>query len=694
MGGRDAGIADASAGGRDGTEAAEGVGGRDAGIAGAGAGGRDANGAGGIGSGGQGGGGGPILWNGVKFPWPVFDGTIPDVPPSASGSTYYADPVNGNDSWDGSSFTFVSGSKGPKRTANAALAIASLKAGDTILLGGGIYREIMKPNTSGTESNPITVGSYGRGTGAPIIDAGMKPGAWTQYTAQQQKTVWQTSTTGLAKITSAQPVLGVYVNGPNGEFALREVMHGQVDPYPGDPSLPSQTQADIKDNSSDFYYDAANYVLYADFGGSLGVNGDPNTADVSILYKSHDTTPEGALDLGSVDYYTFVGLTLRAGSWGGSGSEGSGFTFDHCDIKFNGGGGLTFSGQKNTVKYSRVWMNVLDNWPRFNNGNTGGGWPGALVFYAARDSSAIGNVIYENGGEGLIFYGTENGWTGSGNVARNNVAFDNFSVNLYFDNTQEVLVEQNYAFEHPRDPSQTFTDLFTISPGYANDFGRRMTPLALSLADEPGSAYDSQAHLANITVINNILVGPRALVDYDDGTAGVGHGLKNCIVANNTMVVPSWPLPSGDPSYGWSNGSKAGADKASFVQNNLILVQISGSIFEAAGSGIGAGITDDYNLLSGPGTWSTGNSTQTFDKWKAAHSGWDVHSVAADALLTDVSEFNQTADKKPVYDWSKATPGNGSPARGAGVAQTTFTTDFTGATRPGEAYDIGAIAVP
>jgi hypothetical protein len=92
-------------------------------------------------------------------------------------------------------------------------------------------------------------------------------------TSQPLVGVWQTSTTGLAKITSAQPVLGVYVNGPNGEFALREVIHGQADQYPSDPKLPSQTQADIKDNSGDFYYDASNHILYADFGRSLGPNG-------------------------------------------------------------------------------------------------------------------------------------------------------------------------------------------------------------------------------------------------------------------------------------------------------------------------------------------------------------------------------------------------------------------------------------
>jgi hypothetical protein len=639
----------------------------------------------------MGGNGNPVTWGGVQFPWPVFDGSVPDVPLSATGATWYADTTNGNDAWDGTSFTFVSGAKGPKKTLGGALAINKLKAGDTILLAGGVYRERPNFNVSGSASSPITIGSYGRGTGAPILDGGLKPGTWTKYTAQGQTSVWQTSTTSLSKIDASHAVLGVYVNGPQGESALREVIHGQVDKYASDPLPPNETQADIKDNSSDFYFDAAAGTLYADFGGSLG-SADPNSADVSILYKSHDTSAEPLLVVGN-DYYDFIGLTLRAGSWNGVYSEANGLTFDHCDIKFNGGAGIAFGGRANAVKYSRIWMNVLDNWPRFNNGNTGGGWPGALVFYAARDSSAIGNAIYLNGGEGLIFYGTESGYLGSNNLVQNNVSFDNFSVNLYFDNTQGVLAQENFAFDHPRDVTQTFANLLSVSSGYDTDFGRRLSPVDLSLADEPGSAFDSQAHLANITVFNNILAGPRALLDYDDGTSGAGHGLKNCTIANNTLLVSSWSLPSAG-SYGWQNGSNPGVDMNSLVENNLILTQASDAVFESAASGIGAGITDDYNLLSGPGSFSNGGGSQSLSAWKAAHAAWDAHSVSADAMLNDVTEFNQSAGARPVYDWAKATPLMNSPAHRAGTSQAAFTTDFTGATRPAGPYDIGAIAMP
>ncbi|HVV48114.1 MAG TPA: right-handed parallel beta-helix repeat-containing protein [Polyangia bacterium] len=668
-------------------------------IAGTGSGGSGpATGSGGSGPGNGGSGtvGPPTSWGGVGFPWAVYDGTIPDVPPSATGKTYYADPVNGNDSYDGSSFTFVSGTTGPKKTAGAAMKNA--KAGDTVLLGGGLYREYPTISASGKAGSPITIGSYGHGTGAPVIDGGLQAASWTKYTAQGQTTVWQTSTASLSKL-SQFPVLGIYVNGPNGESALKEVIHGQVTKYDSDPLPANQTQANITDNSNNWYFDKSGKVLYADFGGSLGT-GDPNQADVSILYNSHDSgNAEPLLNLAS-DYLSFIGITVRAASWSGVYLQGNHVSFDQCDVKFSGGGGFSWGGDSNSVTRSRIWMNVLDNWPRFNNGNTGGGWPGALVFQTATNGTARGNAVYQNGGEGIIFYDTEKGYTGTGNLVANNVVYDNFSVNIYTDNTQGVTVEQNFVFNHPRDASQTFAGLLTTSPGYNEDFGRRLSPVGIALADEPGSAYDGQAHLANITVINNIVVGAdRALEDYDDGTSGVGHGLKNDLIANNTLVVGLTPLPGGFTSYGWSNGSNPGADMNSFVENNVIVVQNSGDFFEStSANGIGAGITNDYTLYTGPGTWAndvaSNAQTQTFAQWQSGHSGWDKHSTQGDAMLTDITAFNQTAAQAAVYDWTKAVPLAGSAVHRAGTTQTAFTTDFTGATRPSGNYDLGAIAMP
>jgi len=653
-------------------------------------------GGGGDGGGGDGGGGPPgggsgmFPPGGTTFPWPVFDGTVPDVPPSTTGRTLYCDPANGSDGNDGSSLAKA------KKTLNAALPLVS--AGDTILLAGGLYRE--RPDftqaPSGSSGKPITIGSYGHGTGAPILDGGIKPNTWTKYTASGATTVWQSSTAGLPKISGGSPVLSIYVNNGKGEFALREVIHGQVTPYSGESLPPNQNQTNLKDNSNNWYFDAGAQIVYADFGGTLGT-GDPNAADVSLLYSSRNNHEPLIVLLKGQNFFSFTGLNVRAASWHGLYSESSNNTVDHCDFKFNGGGGVVFAtgtGDNtitgNSLIQSRIWMNVQDNWPRFNNANTGGGWPAALSWFSQSNALARGNVIYQNGGEGLILWGTNAGHTSVNNQVHHNIIFDNFSVNLYMDNTQGARLEQNFVFDHPRDASQTFDNLFTVSAGYNGDFGKRITPVNLSLADEPGSADDGRAHLSDITAINNIFAGCKfGFIDYDDGTTGTVHGLKNCVIANNTFVMGDQAVPQ-QSSFGWRHGFAGSPDASnnSFVQNNLFLTTSSGDHFIEDGITTAAGITTDYNLYSGPGKWMRADNSLDFSGWKGAYSGWDTHSLVSDAMLADPTEFGQTVAQKLVYDWSKAVPKAGSPAYGAGTGQQ-FTTDFTNATRSGN--DLGAV---
>jgi hypothetical protein len=646
-------------------------------------------------TGGPGGQGGGVVFppGGISFPWPIFDGSVPDTAPaSGSGKTWYADPINGKDTNDGKTLATA------KQTLGAVLTGAGVKAGDTILLAGGVYREY--PNwyggPTGTASAPITIGSYGHGTGAPILDGGIKPATWTKYTGGGATKVWQTSTKGISAITSSQPVEGVYVNSGTSESALREVIHGQVSQYGSESLPPNVTQTGIKDNSNNFYFDASGQTLYADFGGTLG-SGDPNTADISILYNTHDNSSTQLLiALGSGHgYFHFVGLTVRAASWSAIYTETNGNTFDHCDVKFNGGSAFSMYGPSgatapstgNSITHTRIWMNVLVNWPRFNNGYTSGGWPATIQFGGQSNGLIQGNVVYQNGGEGVDLLATY--WANAlsmNNQVLNNVIFDNFSVNLYLDNTTGASLQQNFVFQHPLDESQTFTNLFETSPGYGGDYAKRMVPPALSLGDEPGSSFDGAAHEANITVINNIFAGGLfGFTDYDDGTSGTHHGLKNCTIENNTFILGSPSASFG--SYVWSHTSSTDASTNSLFENNLFQVPASSDQFILIGKT--AGVTVDYNLYSGPGQW---NSQTTLAKWQSS-SGWDAHSKAATAMLVDPTEFTKTAAQEPVYDWSKAAPASGSPAKGGGTSLQ-VTTDFTGAARASGANDVGALNAP
>ena len=103
----------------------------------------------------------------------------------------------------------------------------------------------------------------------------------------------------------------------------------------------------------------------------------------------------------------------------------NGTTFERCDFKFNGGAAILFSfsgtelGNGNTVRLSRIWMNILTNWPRFNNDNTSGGWPAAIAWSSQSNGLSEGNVSYLNGGEGMTVGNSDlNGKVSTNNVVR------------------------------------------------------------------------------------------------------------------------------------------------------------------------------------------------------------------------------------------------------------------------------------
>jgi len=57
----------------------------------------------------------------------------------AFAATFFVDPVNGNDAWNGQQASFISGSTGPKRSIAGELAVAI--ANDNIFMADGIYNE-------------------------------------------------------------------------------------------------------------------------------------------------------------------------------------------------------------------------------------------------------------------------------------------------------------------------------------------------------------------------------------------------------------------------------------------------------------------------------------------------------------------------------------------------------------------------
>lgn len=158
-----------------------------------------------------------------------------------------------------------------------------------------------------------------------------------------------------------------------------------------------------------------------------------------------------------------------------------------------------------TVSGNSVHNNVLEN--QYHNMG-GGGWAGAVVVSVTDRSIITNNRIWNNDGEGLIAL------RGNTFAIRDNVIYDNFSVELYADNAKYVTAERNFIYG-------------TGNTRYLRD-GKRSAGIAV--ANETAANMNPSS---DNTFVNNIVTGTRWGFYY--GNWESGGGLKNTKIVNNTF---------------------------------------------------------------------------------------------------------------------------------------------------------------
>jgi parallel beta-helix repeat protein len=262
----------------------------------------------------------------------------------------------------------------------------------------------------------------------------------------------------------------------------------------------------------------------------------------------------------------------------------------------------------------------------------GGGWPGALGSSYVTNITIRDNHVYENFGEGIAFTLVDSG------LAENNTVHDNYSVNMYMDNTTNSIFRNNF----------TYTT-------YLSDFYRFGEPATnMQMANE--GIYDSTNPLDQNQLINNIMMGGRYGFHY--GNYENGGGLKNTLIANNTLYHSAWALIKIDEDAGHTNST------------------IANNIFYQAGSAPVVDFTATDDVQFHHNLWYGGESGD------AAGVG-DIH---ADPLLIQAGGTAPEA-----YHIQ-----NASPAKNAGDNSLLpwVGIDFSGLSRPqGEIMDIGAFEV-
>ncbi len=233
-----------------------------------------------------------------------------------------------------------------------------------------------------------------------------------------------------------------------------------------------------------------------------------------------------------------------------------------------------------TVSGNSVHNTVLEN--QYHNMG-GGGWAGAVVVSVTERATITGNRIWNNDGEGLISLRSNH------HVIRDNQIWDNFSVELYIDNSRFATVDRNFVYN-------------TGNPRYLRD-GRRAAGIAV--ANETNSNMNPSS---DNLFSNNIVVGTRWGFYY--GAWESGGGLRNSKVVNNTFYGTT------DAIIEIENDAHAN----SVVQNN---------IFNAVGSptprytGAGTGVTYANNVWYGGTAGTASSSTDVLaDPMLVNPGGW------------------------------------------------------------------------
>ncbi len=305
--------------------------------------------------------------------------------------------------------------------------------------------------------------------------------------------------------------------------------------------------------------------------------------------------------------------------------------------------GILAGGQDITVKNCEVHHAVQENHPPNLSGS---GWGSGLkVERGAARVVLENNYSHENYGEGLAVT------MGEAVRVRGNVLSDNFSVNLYIDNSRDVTVERNFCLNHPGK-----------SEFYRMDKDGRLHPAnGISLAEEAESPWyeDWGARLQNVTVKNNIVVfGHYGLSWWGSDWADGNGGLKNVRILNNTV----WGCSAGAVYLDSVNSQKT---RRTVVANNIFHGMDNKRVWVESRKGIDM----HHNFWVG----------EMPPEWTHVRGKNDVSGDAG---------FAET----PGCDAQSFRPGESSLVIDKGDSTLSVTDDFFGRKRPeGQGVDMGAV---
>jgi len=462
-------------------------------------------------------------------------------PGLCNAATLYVDGTSGSDSNGGTSLVDA--------WATIDHGMTQASPGDTVLITGGKYKESVKIYSKGsTARDHITVKNYDENE--VILDGSLTATSWSVYSGN----IYQTAITESTD-KKVDAVVVDYV----------ALMPSVTQTNTNASYTDTTTISGVTITEGQFYQDNSTDILYVWIPGG----GSPATHDIGIVRVTPDTSNQyDGIYLWDSGYFAFENLTIRYfGSRGIAAGAGSTSHNNYTNLKivFNRHTGI-LTGPNANLTGSEIAWNFLWNWPRgkFNGGTQGGGW-GAGVNIDA-NSTAEDNTIYKNGGEGILTY------LNSGNsIMKNNTVYDNWSMNMYVDTAESVVVEQNLVYCTPVDEAAK------VNNGFPTDgtVYKGQHPIGIGTAEE---FYGGEKlyYLRDVDIRNNIVVNCRR--GYSHFAQAADSGMVRIRIVNNTIIVPDYPVPGtvtvgdADNFLGVYLNNSRGANEDNVINNNIIVV--------------------------------------------------------------------------------------------------------------------------
>lgn len=549
-------------------------------------------------------------------------------------TTYYVSTI-GSDANDG-----ITTSTPYLTLAKAVDKYGKLSPGDTIKLLPGTYKSSkVSINKTGIEGSPITIEAYGGGE--VILDFSLQPtDTWKQHSGN------------IYKITVPGGTVYNVVLNNDPKYRRRSSLANVTKPY-------------------DFYHDTASKVLYLWESDSGNPSGKPTLFIDSNEYNY-------GLYLNNSNYYIINGLTLMGSPGHAISIDGSHNTIKNSKFIYNGKNAVYFwsslAGQRRDgaiLDGNTSSWNMMRNWPRCSPGFTAGLWGQGLSVTNTDNAIVTNNIVSNGGGEGIGFVKVNNG------LMANNKSFNNWSVGLYSDESQNITIRQNQVYvseEHvtPGDIDDTITDSTTVDRCV-----QRLRQEGVTVGDEYyGDTTVAQSK--DVKIYNNLIINTTYGFNYITEKVAT-PGLKNITFANNTVVLPNATGPRGDYS-GVNIKDFPDSIGTQFINNIFYATYPTSSlVYGGYASAVPRGVVFLYNLWfhannTAPFHW--GGAYRTYPQWVGYNQG--VNSINSDPIfaLNSTNKYQLSA---------------GSPAKDTGANMSTlYSQDYEGNQRDPH-FDIGAL---